>query len=143
MPIIAGWYFHQWGHRVPGETEARSLERLEEYLHRDRIPFILVGLVNADICAVAQLKYREMADIYPEKEHWLGGVFVPEEHRNRGYGGRMAEQIATLAPSYGVKTLYLQTDRLDGGIYSRLGWHPIERVNNRGLEVLVMERQLD
>ena len=106
------------------------------------IPFILVGWAEDDICAVAQLKFREMEDLFPEKEHWLGGVFVPESHRGQGYGSRIAEKITALAPAYGVSTLYLQTERLDGGIYSQLGWQPVERVDNGGLEVLVMERHL-
>ncbi|MFQ6006412.1 MAG: hypothetical protein ACE5OQ_13020, partial [Woeseia sp.] len=52
------------------------------------------------------------------------------------------EQIATMAPTYGVQTLHLQTEAPDGGLYARLGWTPYAQVNNRGLNVLVMERLL-
>lgn len=31
---------------------------------------------------------------------------------------------------------------LDGGLYTRLGWRPSQRVVNHGLEVLVMELPL-
>ena len=142
MPTIGRWYNEEWGQRLRDESLEASVQRLDEYLNTDRIPFILVLGEGDDILAVAQLKYREMADIYPEKEHWLGGVFVNPRHRGRGLGSRVADEIARRAPAYGVETLYLQTESLDGGLYRHLGWTPIERVNNNGLEVLVMERVL-
>jgi len=143
LPAIAEWYFDQWGCLREGETLERSSERLQEYLNRDRIPCMLLGLTGDDVCAVAQLKYREMGDMYPDKEHWLGGVFVPPRYRGNGFGSAIAMEIATRAPTYGVAVLHLQTERLDGGLYARLGWQPVERANNHGLEVLVMERHLD
>ncbi len=140
IPIIGRWYNEKWGRPHRNETEEESIEGLSEYLNNDRIPFILVATEDDNILASAQLKYREMEDIYPEKEHWLGGVFVAPSHRGRGLGSRLANEIAGRAPAYGVETLYLQTEQLDGGLYRPLGWHPIEQVNNHGLEVLVMER---
>ena len=83
-----------------------------------------------------------MEDIFPEKEHWIGGVFVAPEYRGKGLGSRMTEEIATRAPSYGVRTLHLQTERLDGGLYRQLGWQPVAQVNNHGMEVLVMQRNV-
>jgi len=142
LPAIADWYFDQWGHLSDGETLERSVERLHDYLHRDRIPFMLLGMEDDEVCAVAQLKFREMGDMYPDKEHWLGGVFVPPRYRGHGFGAAVATEIAMRAPACGVEVLHLQTERLDGGLYARLGWEPVEQVNNHGLEVLVMERHL-
>ena len=76
------------------------------------------------------------------KEHWLGGVFVAPAHRGRGLGSRIAGEIARRAPAYGVHTLFLQTERLDGGMYRHIGWVPIAQVNIHGLEVLVMKREV-
>jgi GNAT superfamily N-acetyltransferase len=142
IPLIAQWYFAQWGHRIPGDTLERSLERLQGFLNRDKIPFILVATRDGEIAGSAQLKFREMADIFPDKEHWLGGVYVASGFRGQGLGARLAEEIARRAPQYGVTTLHLQTERLDGGLYARLGWVAVEQVDNHGLDVLVMERQL-
>ena len=111
IPRIAQWYFNAWGHLIPDETPKRSVERLAEFLNRDRIPFILVATCDGEIAGAAQLKFREMAKLYPDKEHWLGG-------------------------------LYVATERLDGGLYARLGWKAVEQVENHGREVLVMERRL-
>ncbi|MDB2356031.1 hypothetical protein N9V89_02245 [Pseudoalteromonas sp.] len=38
--------------------------------------------------------------------------------------------------------IHLQTEKLDGGLYKQLGWQPIEQVNNRGVEVLVMSKHI-
>ena len=140
LPIIGRWYNEEWGQRLRNESLEISIQRLDEYLNRDHMPFILLITEGPEILASAQLKYREMAEMYPEKEHWLGGVFVSPRHRGRGLGSRIANEIANRAPEYGVETLFLQTEQLDGGLYRRLGWTPIEQVNNNGLEVLVMER---
>ena len=63
-------------------------------------------------------------------------------HRGNGIASRIANRTAEIARSLGVKTLHVQTERLDGGLYARLGWAPFEQVNYRGLDVLVMERHL-
>lgn len=142
IPIIGRWYRKEWGFRLRGETEEESIERLTGYLNRDEMPFILVATNEENILGSAQLKYREMADIFPEKEHWIGGVFVAPEYRGKGLGSRIAEEIAIRAPSYGVRSLHLQTERLDGGLYLQLGWQPVVQVTNHGMEVLVMERNV-
>jgi len=140
IPLIARWYFDQWGHLIQGETVERTVDRLQIFLNRDKIPFILVASLGGEVAGVAQLKFRELPDLYPDKEHWLGGVYVARDYRGHGLGSLLAEEIARRAPRFGVRTLHLQTERLDGGLYARLGWVALERANNRGLEVLVMER---
>jgi GNAT superfamily N-acetyltransferase len=142
IPTIGRWYHQEWGFRLRGDTEEQCINALNDYLGSDKIPFILVATDQEEILGAAQLKFREMEDIFPEKEHWLGGVFVAPEHRGHRIGSRLAQEIAERAPSYGVRTLHLQTERLDGGLYRRLGWQPVTQVDNHGLNVLVMERQV-
>ena len=140
IPTIARWYFDEWGHLVKGDSSERARDRVEGYLNRDEIPFILVVTNNNELVGAAQLRYREMAEMFPDKEHWLGGVYVAASHRGQGYGVQIVERIVEMAPRYGVETLYLQTQALDGGLYARLGWTPCAQVTNHGLDVLVMER---
>lgn len=140
LPLLGRWYHREWGRRFSNETEAESTAKLERYLNIDQIPFILLATEHSEVVGAAQLKYREMANLFPEKEHWLGGVFVSPEHRGRGVAAELIQHIISMAPSYDVTTLYLQTEQLNGGLYTRLGWHPIKQLNNHGLEVLVMER---
>lgn len=142
IPAISRWYHDEWGRLRPDESIEYMRSQVEAHTNRDAIPFILLAVRDNDIVAVAQLKFREMAEQFPDKEHWLGGVYVPAGHRGLGYGSMIVERIAEMAPGYGVKTLYLQTEALDGGLYARLGWTPCAQVENRGVNVLVMERQV-
>jgi GNAT superfamily N-acetyltransferase len=142
VPVIARWYFEQWGHLVEGDSVERTRERIEGYMNRDEIPFILVATSDDDLVGAAQLRYREMPQMFPDKEHWLGGVYVAASHRGQGYGSQIVEQIVAIAPTFGVKTLHLQTEALDGGLYARLGWTRSAQVTSHGLDVLVMEQRL-
>jgi GNAT superfamily N-acetyltransferase len=80
--------------------------------------------------------------IYPEKEHWLGGVYIDVAHRGKGAATRMVSHMVKLVRELGVETLYLQTDDVSGGLYARLGWQPLERLYYIGREVLVMENAI-
>src|SRR5262245_15982360 len=110
-------------------------------LNRDKIPLFVLAEEADEIVGMAELKYREMIN-YPDKEHWIGGVFVPPPPRGKSIASRVANRIVEIANSLGVKTLYLQTARLDSELYAQLGWKPIEQLNYRNIDVLVMERKL-
>ena len=142
IPQIASWYFDQWGH-LRKEANLRDIEKkLQCSLNHDELPVVILALEDEEIVGVAELKFREM-DIFPDKEHWLGGVYVPVKNRGRGIASQLIQQALRIARTHGVSTLFLQTEKLDGGLYASLGWIPTEQVNYRGLDVLVMERILD
>lgn len=139
---VARWYYEQWGYLHREASLERMLEDVRRYLNRGVMPYILLATEDDAILGAAELKYREMAETFPDYEHWLGGVYVAPEYRGRAIGSALADEIARRAPSCGVETLYLQTERLDGGLYRKLGWQPVTRVKVRGPEVLVMRRFL-
>ncbi len=141
IPIVANWYFEEWGHLKKGNALVEVTETLHDYLNTDKIPLIVLARESDEILGAAQLKYREM-DIYPEKEHWLGSVYVSKKYRGNKIAEKIIGKLVSIAEKLGVHTLYLQTEHLDGGLYSHLGWKPIEKVNYRGLNVLVMEKEL-
>ena len=141
IPVIAQWYFNEWGDLRPNNSPQLFAESLEDYLNTDKMPLMVVATEGNTTLGVAQLKYREM-DIYPEKEHWLGGVYVGDQYRGNNIAEKIIDSILDHAGQFGVRTLYLQTKRLDGGLYKSLGWQPVEQVNYYGLDVLVMTYQL-
>lgn len=138
LPLIAHWYVREWGH-LSGMTDEQEMEKLHKYLHTDRIPLIILAKAEGKIVGAAQLKYYEM-DIYPDREHWLGGVYVDAPYRGRGIGRQLVEQALAVAKKLSVPRLYLQTEDHSGGLYGRLGWQPLEQVCYKGVDVLVMER---
>nr|WP_299010698.1 GNAT family N-acetyltransferase [uncultured Shewanella sp.] len=141
IPQIAKWYSDEWGYIGTGRnTEALEL-KLADYLNRDTLPLIVLIIENDILLGAAQLKFREM-DIYPEKEHWLGGVYIDKPYRGQGIATRLINQVIKLAKQHQVCHLYLQTEDHSGGLYTQLGWQAIEQVNYKNVDVLVMEKTL-
>lgn len=141
IPIIAKWYFNEWGYLRDVSSIEKTIQILQQYLNRDKIPLILLAIENDEIAGAVQLKYYEM-DLYPEKEHWLGGVYVSDKYRRKKIAGKLVNKAIEVARNNNVETLYLQTEKLDGGLYQRLGWKPIDKVKYNGKEVLVMKKKL-
>lgn len=140
IPVLARWYFDQWGHERPGATLAAVETKVRVSAQTSAIPMSLLALTgNGQIIGAAQLKIREM-EIFPEKEHWLGGVYVSASHRGAGIATKLVEQMMAVSRRVGVTTLYLQTEDLSGGLYARLGWRPEQTVRSLGKIVLVMRR---
>ncbi len=139
---LAQWYFDEWGELTQAASVQTVEARLQEYLNADKIPLIIVAENNGELAGAVQLKFREMT-IFPDKEHWLGGVYVAEKFRGNKVAARLVGQAITLASQMHVKTLYLQTIRLDGGLYRRLGFKAIDKVIYRDLEVLVMVNNIN
>ena len=142
LPTLARWYFDEWGYLEGGNTFDKVIAKLYDYQNIDSIPLVILAVEEGEVLGAAQLKYREM-DIYPEKEHWLGGVYVSKQHRGKGIAEKIIAKILSIAKEFNVPRLYLQTENLSGGLYRRLGWNPIEQVSYRGIDVLVMEQKID
>ncbi|MBF0277815.1 MAG: GNAT family N-acetyltransferase [SAR324 cluster bacterium] len=138
---IARWYCEEWGHLREGTSHEKMIKNLHSYLNKDKVPLMVLAMEGAETVGVAQLKFREM-DIYPEKEHWLGGVFVSPEHRGNKTASKIVVKILAIAASLNIEYLYLQTEKLNGGLYPQLGWKPLEQVNYDGVDVLVMENKV-
>lgn len=141
IPVIAKWYFDQWGRQHEVKSLEESKEMLTDYLNREKIPLMILAKKEKEILGAIQLKYYEM-DIYPQKEHWLGGVFVPEQHRGKKIAEKLVLEAAKVAMKLEVKTLFLQTEKLNGGLYKRLGWNLVEKTKYRNKPVLVMRKDL-
>lgn len=141
IPIVAKWYFDQWGQQHKVKSLEKSEEMLTDYLNRDKIPLLILAKEKDEIVGTVQLKYYEM-DIYPQKEHWLGGVFVPKKHRGKKIAEKLILKAVKVAKTHGVETLFLQTENLNGGLYKRLGWNLVEKTIYRNKTVLLMKKDL-
>jgi len=141
IPQIATWYFEQWGYLMDIPCIEIVKNKLQSQLNSNKLPLILLQIENDQLLGVCQLKFHEM-DIYPEKEHWLGGVYICNNQRGKGLAKKMVIKAKNIAKSLGIKILYLQTENLSGGIYAQLGWQPIKQITNKGEQVLVMQCDL-
>jgi len=141
IPKIAKWYLDEWAYLMPQKSLKEVEVSLSIYLNIDQLPLMLIAIDDNKIVGTVQLKFREMS-IYPNKEHWLGGVYVEESARGKDVAALMINELLVVAKNLGVELLHLQTLKLDGGLYKKLAWQAIEQVNYRNEEVLIMERRL-
>ncbi|ENY72203.1 N-acetyltransferase GCN5 [Aeromonas diversa CDC 2478-85] len=142
LDTVAKWYFDEWISAIPGVTIDRVKNKLSKSVNRESAPLLVIAKKDNELLGAAELKIREM-DIYPEYEFWLGGVYVDEGSRGNGIGRALTENIIQRAKKIGIKKLYLQTEALSGGLYSSCGFMPIEQVEYKGHNVLVMVAELD
>ena len=140
VPQIAAWYFAEWGRRVPGNSVEQTCSRLNAKLNRARVPIPIVALADRELLGTAQLKIREM-ECFPEYEFWLGGVYVASRARGRGIGELLVERIEEISRQLGIRKLYLQTEMPGGGLYTRLGWQPLEQADAQGTRISVMRKE--
>jgi GNAT superfamily N-acetyltransferase len=143
IPAVAGWWFDEWGHERPGASRESFAADLRAEVHQDPLPLHLLAVRDDAVVGVAVLKLHELADLYPNLRHWLTGVYVAPRSRGRGIAHGLAMRIVEVAGSLGARAIHLQTEALDGGLYAKLGWRPIERVVRRGIERVVMARTLE
>jgi len=134
---VADWYYDEWGHFNPQFSSAHISESLKKYLQDESLPQALVAMESHNPIGVAEIKFHELS-LYPQYEHWLGGVYVIPEYRGNGIGSELIQHALKLAESHGVSQMYLQTLRLDGGIYSGLGWTAVEEFKHKGHAKLLM-----
>lgn len=139
---LAKWYFEQWGDIIEEGSLELFNQKLDDYLNRDCIPLVILAVDAGNVIGAAQLKYHEMS-IFPKRAHWLGGVYVIPPARGKHVASALVNQAESIAHGLGVSQLYLQTEALDGGLYAGLGWQGIEKVNYRGVDVLVMSKALN
>ena len=142
IPDVALWNYNQWGYLQAKNSYEATVERLQNKLNRDKLPLPVIALdADENIIASAQLKRYEI-DTWPEREYWLGSVYVRQSQRGCGTGGELCREMARIAGNIGIDRLYLQTDDHSGGLYPKIGWRPLETVMHQGAPRLIMEKQL-
>ncbi|MER2178456.1 MAG: GNAT family N-acetyltransferase [Stenotrophomonas maltophilia] len=140
LPVVAQWYFDEWGTSVPGHSLAVERQHLEASDHGEDLPMVLIALEAGRPVATARVKRHERRE-RPEREFWLGSVYVAPSHRGQGLAGLLVNELMSRAVELGICDVYLQTKVDDGGLYRRLGWLPLESIlHERGFQVRVMRR---
>lgn len=142
VPLVSDWIFDEWAHRRPQLTRTAHLAEVSAALSRESVPIQLIALDQGIACGVAILKPHEMFNLFPDWHCWLGSVFVRTESRGRGVATLLCQRIETIARALGIPRLHLQTERLDGGLYAKLGFQPVKDVHHNGYHVLVMKKDL-
>lgn len=141
LPELAKLNHAAWGHFTPNRTFDELCAQMRARANKETLPIHLIATENSQLLGGAILKLQEMPS-YPEKEYCLGSVVVKHKHSGKGIGSKLALKICDLAKQRGIKQLYLQTEALDGGLYAKIGWEPVEKVIDKEDDVLIMVNNL-
>ncbi|WP_431223525.1 GNAT family N-acetyltransferase [Serratia sp. L9] len=139
VDVCAAWAFGQWGSQRGGTLE------------RTRQRFTLCSKPSEDYLTLLMIDGERplgMASLWPSDDHhrmdlspWLAGVFVHPNQRRQGIAQRLEQAIVSMAQRQGHPILHLITDGSEA-LYVRWGWHTIERRQQYGEEVVIMEKRL-
>lgn len=143
VPRVADWWFDTWGGRRAGDSAGALAAELRGQLSRTELPVFLVAIDGGEIAGTAAIKEHELKAQYPDLRHWVGNVFVRPSSRGQGIAAGLVKRVERLALGLGITTLHLATERVDGGLYARLGYEILDRTRDRAQEVAVMVRNLD
>jgi GNAT superfamily N-acetyltransferase len=134
---IVNWWSSVWANRM-GPNLADFERQLLASMSKDDLPILLIAFEADTPVGTAALKLHELEDLYPHCQYWLGSVFVVEQFRGKGLAAQLSREIVRLAKLRGFPHLYLQTSAIEGGLYAKLGWEPLQRFVTKNEETLLM-----
>jgi GNAT superfamily N-acetyltransferase len=141
VPRVAKWWCDEWGLPERHTSFDAYLRELWS-LTIDSLPIHVLAESNGIPVGVATLKIKEAHTVVAGGSHWLSGVYVEPSSRGSGVASALCRQIIALARRHAIVDLHLETERLDGGLYERLGWRTISQLRKDGIDFLVMIKSL-
>lgn len=124
-------------------SDFQSLQnQLQNSLSKHEFPIHLLATLDGEAIGTAALKFQEAEELFPDKQYWLGSVYVDEQHRGGQIASALSRKIIELARARELPQLYLQTADLSGGLYAKLGWEPLQEFNYKGEQTLLMINSL-
>lgn len=139
ISLIADWYFDEWN-----IDKTVTIERLSNFPNNGT-PFQQVMTMDGSPIATGGVYHHVgLLDAVPrlkEFEPWLALVYTMPEHRGKGYGALLCEEIQSRTKTLGTKNLYLFTHTAES-LYKRLGWEQLERIALKGKDIAIMKKEL-
>lgn len=125
---IIEWERREWGDEWADVVRAATA--------RDQVPTIYVAVQGGQPVGCAMLIEYDMMtrlDLTP----WLGGIYVPPEHRGRGIASRLVGHAMARAAALKIPTWWLYTAHARS-LYERFGWKFVEMAEYDGGPVSLM-----
>ncbi|MEO0391640.1 MAG: GNAT family N-acetyltransferase [Pseudomonadota bacterium] len=146
-PLLGQWHHSAWG--APGQALSDAQAKFKRRVETPgSFPLGFIAMDDSNHhnpvpLGTIELKLFEMPQ-RPDHRFWVGEVFVTPTARGQNVAGFMVQHAILTARQLNLKTLTLQTDRMDGGLYAREGFKPIgpQWVEARQRHVLVMTYDL-
>ncbi len=143
VPIVAGWIYEEWSMLYPGKTAKYIESLLRRRLNKNKLPMTLVAFRSGRPVGTVSLKAQDMK-IRTSLTPWVTSLYVVEQWRGRGIGGRLMKAIEKQAARLGFPRLFLLTVDPDlvERFYVRRSWRIRERIPSESYEVIIMEKDL-
>ena len=122
------------------DTFADVLKACRERMNIDHLPLALVAFDGDKLVGTVSLKPQDL-EVRPELTPWLGGLFVAPEWRHRGVASLLLKRAVEEARRLKLAKLYLWTSSAEG-LYRKLDWQPVERLDYCGRRIVVMRSDL-
>jgi GNAT superfamily N-acetyltransferase len=139
VPIVSRWAHEEFWARV-GKSLEETQQAFTPVPRETWLPRTFVLLEGERPAGMASAVAHDL-ESRPQWTPWLASVVVDRAARGRGHSRRLVRFIEGFARENGVETLWLYTWSAEG-LYAKLGWRPVERLEQNGREVTVMNRSL-
>jgi GNAT superfamily N-acetyltransferase len=135
--LIETWCLEEW--QVPPDKTKNRLEQLSApnfhlMMYLDGAPIATGGIHP-------RVSLQEKVPGLTDYTHWLAFVYTIPEHRGKGYGAFLCEEIQQQARENGLKELILYTHSAER-LYARLGWSVFEKLTVADKSISVMKLKL-
>jgi GNAT superfamily N-acetyltransferase len=141
IPRVARWWCDEWGLPERHPSFTAYVQELEA-LSPDTLPLHLIAEQEGRTLGVATLKAKVDHLVVRGCSYWLSGVYVEPTSRGQGIATALCQKVVEAARTHAIETLYLQTEHLGGGLYSRLGWRRLQEHHEGGVDQVVMVKDL-
>ncbi len=141
VPLVIDWWRTVWADRMGSDVEV-AVDQLRSSLSKNELPIHILATLDGIPVGTAALKQHELKEVFPDRQYWLGSVFVEKGVREGQVASQLSLHIVEMAKQLHLPHLYLQTINLSGGLYAKLGWEPITEFVHMDEHALLMLRKL-
>jgi GNAT superfamily N-acetyltransferase len=141
VPLVARWWLDDCAERRPDRSLQSAAAELAKQ-EPNELPLRVLAERRGEILGVASLTQYQMRDALPDIESWIGSLYVVPRARGGGVASALAQRMERFALARRVDELHVWTERLDGGLYAKLGWEPLQTLGYEGRELLILSKHL-
>ena len=139
VAVVAKWAHEEFWSRA-GRTLEETRVLFTPVQRETWLPRTFVLLQDETPIGMASIVEHDL-DARPDLAPWLASVVVDRAARGRGHSRTLVKFIEDFARDNGVETLWLFTWSAEG-LYAKLGWDALERLDRNGREIVVMSKNL-
>ncbi len=103
-PLVVLWWYSVWADRMVPNLE-KNVEQLAASLSKDDLPIHILAMADGVPVGTAALKLQEVEELFPDKQYWLGSVYVAEHLRGMKIASKLSLKIVEIAQGWGLPHL--------------------------------------